>query len=63
MRNTRTDMPDFSFIRSNLDRAEAEWSYKTGVALADGLYNVSQALGRAISSIARTVSRKPITDW
>lgn len=63
MRTTQVDKPDFSFIRSAMDRAEAERSYETGVALAEGIYSVSAALGRAISGIARTVSRKPITDW
>ena len=55
--------PDFSFIRSPSERAEAEHGYAVGLAIADGLYATSEALGRAISAIARTVSRKPVTNY
>ena len=60
---TKRELPDFSFIRSPMERAEAERGYEMGVALADGLYAVGAALGRTIDGISRTVSRKPITDW
>lgn len=59
----RQDMPDFSLIRSPLQRAEAEHSYEVGAAIADGLYAAGNALTRAIDGIARTVARKPISDW
>ena len=55
--------PDFSFIRSPSERAEAERGYQLGIAIADGLYGASEALGRAIAAIARTVSRKPVTNF
>lgn len=60
---SKRELPDFSFIRSPVERAEAERGYETGVAIADGLYAVGEGLNRAIASVARTVSRKPITDW
>ena len=55
--------PDFSFIRSAMERAEAERGYDMGLAIADGLYAVSEGLGRAIAGIVRTVSRKPVANW
>lgn len=60
---TKRDYPDFSSIRSPMERAEAERGYEVGVAIADGLYAVGEALGRAIDGVSRVVSRKPITDW
>jgi hypothetical protein len=61
--NANNQRPDFSFIRSPFQRAEAERSYEMGIAIADGLYAASEALGRAIAAIARTVSRKPVANW
>lgn len=51
--------PDFSFIRSPIERAEAERGYEMGIAIADGLYAAADALQRAIASVGRTVARKP----
>lgn len=59
----RPEAPDFSLIRSPMRRAEAERGYEVGLAIADGLYAAGSALSRAIDGIARTVARKPISDW
>lgn len=61
MQATR-EKPDFSFIRSPAERAEAERGYELGVAIADGLYSASEALQRAIAGISRIVSRKPLAN-
>ena len=61
--NTNTNHPDFSFIRSPSERAEAERGYAMGIAIADGLYAVGDALERAIAGVSRTVSRKPLAGW
>ena len=52
--------PDFSFIRSASERAEAQRGYEMGLAIADGLYAAGDALQRAIASVGRTVARKPL---
>ena len=57
---TNNDRPDFSFIRSASQRAEAERSYDSGIAIAEGIYAVSDALGRAVAAVVRTASRKPL---
>lgn len=59
---TNNGRPDFSFIHSPSERAEAERGYDLGIAIADGLFDASEALGRAINGIARTVSRKPVAN-
>ena len=61
----RTDrnLPDFSFISSPSERAQAQRSYEVGYALADGLYAVGAALQRSIASVARTLARKPAANW
>ena len=61
MKATR-ERPDFSFIRSPADRAEAERGYELGLAIADGLYSAGEALQRAIAGVSRTVSRKPLAN-
>ena len=61
MKATR-ETPDFSFIRSPAERAEAERGYEIGVAIADGLYAASEALQRAIAGVSRTVARKPLAN-
>ena len=62
MRATR-ETPDFSFIRSPADRAEAERGYELGIAIADGLYAAGGVLQRAIAGVTRTVARKPIANY
>lgn len=57
------EAPDFSSIRSPMERAEAERSYEMGLAIGDGMYAVGAGLSRAIAGIARTLTRKPISDW
>ena len=61
MKATR-EIPDFSFIRSPADRAEAERGYEIGLAIADGLYAAGDVLQRAIASVSRTVARKPLAN-
>lgn len=58
-----TSRPDFSFIRSATQRADAERSYEIGCDIADAVIDVSAIVSRALDRVARTVSRKPITDW
>lgn len=60
MRN-RNEAPDFSSIRSPLERAEAQRGYEMGIAIGDGLYAVGEALGRAIDGISRVLARKAIS--
>ena len=57
--------PDFSFIRSPSERAQAQRSYEVGIELADGLYAVGVALQRTIESIAAGLRRRPqpLNDW
>lgn len=57
------EAPDFSSIRSPMERAEAERSYEMGLTIGSGMYAVGDALSRAIDGIARTLTRKPISDW
>ena len=57
------EIPDFSFIRSASERAEAQHGYEMGLALADGLYAAGDVLQRAIAGIVRTVSRKPLAGY
>ena len=57
------ELPDFSFIRSATERAEAQRGYEMGLALADGLYAAGEALRRALHGVVRTVSRKPIAGY
>lgn len=57
---TNRSTPDFSFIRSPMERAQAQRSYEMGLVLADGLYAAGEALQRSIAGIARTFSRKPL---
>ena len=57
------EIPDFSFIRSATERAEARHGYEMGLALADGLYAAGEALQRAVNAVVRTVSRKPIAGY
>ena len=61
MKATR-ETPDFSFIRSPADRAEAERGYELGIAIADGLFATGEALQRAIAAVSRTVARKPLAN-
>ena len=56
------EAPDFSSIRSPMERAEAERAYEMGLAIGEGLYAVGDALGRAIDGIAHNLARKPISD-
>lgn len=57
------EAPDFSSIRSPMERAEAERGYEMGLAIGDGIYAVGAALRRTIDGIARILTRKPISDW
>lgn len=56
------EAPDFSSIRSPMERAEAERAHEMGLALGDGLYAVGDALSRAIDGVAHSLARKPISD-
>lgn len=57
---TNSPSPDFSFIRSPRERAEAQRGYEMGLAIAEGLFAAGHALQRAIAGVARAVSRKPL---
>ena len=57
------EIPDFSFIRSASERAEAQRGYEIGLAMADGLFAAGEVLQRAINGVVRTVSRKQIASY
>jgi hypothetical protein len=46
------DYPDFSHIRSHIQRAEAQRHYQLGYALADALIATGQWLRRGLSAAA-----------
>lgn len=49
---SKHDYPEFSNIRSHLERVEAQRSVEIGYALADALADAGDFLGRAASGIA-----------
>ncbi len=60
---TQREAPDFSAIRSPMERAEAERGYEVGVAIGEGLYAAGEALARAINGVARIVARRAVSDY
>lgn len=51
----RPDYPEFSSIRSHLERAEADRGVEIGYALADALIDAGEYLSRAFSGGCRNV--------
>jgi hypothetical protein len=49
------DYPEFSNIRSHLERAEARRHLEIGYALADALVDAGEFLGRAFKGVAQFI--------
>jgi hypothetical protein len=50
--NGRPEYPEFSSIRSHVQRADAMRSFEIGYALADALLDAGDFLRRAVSALA-----------
>jgi hypothetical protein len=50
--SSRHDYPEYSNIRSHVERAEAQRQVEIGYALADALTDAGEFLARALSGIA-----------
>ena len=59
--NARPEYPDFSCIRSHIERAEAERSYEVGYAVADALIAAGGLLRRFAAAMLRRPGRSPAT--
>jgi hypothetical protein len=53
----RNDYPEFSNIRSHIERADAQRSFAAGVVLADTLLLAGEMLRRAVASVLGVFSR------
>jgi hypothetical protein len=53
----RPHYPEFSSIRSHLDRAEADRGVEIGYLLADALIDAGDALRRVVSGVHKNVTQ------
>jgi hypothetical protein len=55
--NRKPEYPEFSSIRSHVERADAMRSMEIGYALADALVDAGDFLGRAFSGARKSVNQ------